>query len=146
MLGADPMFEITCSRMIKGDCRVILKELPSDFFQACVTSPPYWGLRDYGVEGQIGAEGYLDDYVFGLVEVFREVRRVLRPNGTFWLNIGDGYTSGNRTWRAPDKKLPQRAMSYRPPTPEGLKPKDLLGVPWRVALRSRPMDGICAPR
>jgi DNA modification methylase len=75
----------------------------------------------------------LNDYIQSLVEVFEEVRRVLRDDGTLWLNIGDSYTSGGRTWRAPDKKNPIRAMDIRPPTPEGLKPKDLIGVPWRLA-------------
>jgi len=102
-------------------------------FRCCVTSPPYWGLRDYDIPGQIGAEEDLDEYVANLVSVFREVRRTLTDDGTLWLNVGDAYTSGNRRWRATDKKNPARAMSYRPPTPPGLKPKDLIGVPWRVA-------------
>jgi site-specific DNA-methyltransferase (cytosine-N4-specific) len=72
-------------------------------------------------------------FVEHLVEVFDEVRRVLRGDGTLWLNIGDSYTSGGRTWRAPDRKNSVRAMDVRPPTPEGLKPKDLIGVPWRLA-------------
>ncbi len=127
------MLQITNSAIIEGDARTVLADLPPDFFQMCVTSPPYWGLRDYGVDDQIGAEVKLEDYITSLVDVFEEVKRVLRPDGTFWLNIGDTYTSGNRGWRAPDKKLPQRAMTYRPPTPDGLKPKDLIGVPWRVA-------------
>jgi site-specific DNA-methyltransferase (cytosine-N4-specific) len=127
------MIHINSSMIIEGDSRYILKELPTDFFQTCITSPPYWGLRDYGVDEQIGAEVKLEDYISSLVDIFEEVKRVLKPDGTFWLNIGDTYTSGNRGWRAPDKKLPQRAMSYRPPTPDGLKSKDLIGVPWRVA-------------
>jgi site-specific DNA-methyltransferase (adenine-specific)/site-specific DNA-methyltransferase (cytosine-N4-specific) len=90
-------------------------------------------LRDYGIPGQIGAEPTLDDYIANLVQVFREVRRVLTQDGTLWLNIGDGYTSGNRTWRDSDKKNFARGMDYRPPTPQGLKPKDLLGLPWRLA-------------
>jgi DNA modification methylase len=98
-----------------------------------VTSPPYWSLRDYRIPGQIGLEARLSDYFASLVAVFEEVRRVLRPDGTLWLNIGDSYTSGGRTWRAPDKKNPVRAMNVRPPTPDGLKPKDLIGVPWRLA-------------
>ncbi|HEV2864673.1 MAG TPA: site-specific DNA-methyltransferase [Pyrinomonadaceae bacterium] len=110
-----------------------LAGFPDNFFQCCVTSPPYWGLRDYGIEGQIGAEMSLDDYVGKLVSVFRQVRRVLADDGTLWLNIGDSYTSGGRTWRDTDKKNRARAMSYRAPTPEGLKPKDLIGVPWRLA-------------
>lgn len=72
--------------------------------------------------------------VEALVAAFEEVHRVLRNDGTLWLNVGDAYTSENRTWRAPDKKNPVRAMEVRPATPEGLKPKDLIGVPWRLAL------------
>ncbi|MFA5203298.1 MAG: site-specific DNA-methyltransferase [Lentisphaeria bacterium] len=119
--------------VLLGDAANILARLPADSMRCVVTSPPYWGVRDYGIEGQIGLELTLPQYVQKLTAVFREVRRVLRPDGTFWLNIGDGYTSGNRGWRAPDKKNPARAMSVRPDTPEGLKPKDLLGVPWRLA-------------
>lgn len=123
------------SRLIIGDAFSALRELPSNSLQMCVTSPPYWGLRDYQLEreAQIGAEDDLPSYILRLVAVFEEVRRVLRPDGTLWLNLGDSYTSGNRTWRAPDRKNPARGMHYRPPTPEGLKPKDLIGVPWRVA-------------
>jgi DNA modification methylase len=102
--------------------------------RTAITSPPYWGLRDYDTLGQIGSEDNVVDYVMKLVEVFNELKRVLTDDGTFWLNLGDSYTSGGRTWRAPDKKSPARAMSYRAPTPEGLKPKDLVGVPWRVAM------------
>ncbi|MCD6289555.1 MAG: site-specific DNA-methyltransferase [Anaerolineae bacterium] len=118
----------------QGDAYEVLKRLPSQICQTAVTSPPYWGLRDYELPGQIGAEEKLEDYIERLVWVFRELRRVLRDDGTLWLNLGDCYTSGGRTWRAPDKKNPARAMTYRPPTPEGLKPKDLVGVPWRVAM------------
>ena len=119
--------------IIQGDSRLVLRDLPKESFQCCVTSPPYWGLRDYGAEDQIGAEESLAEYVENLVQVFEEVRRLLRPDGTLWLNIGDSYTSGNRTWRDTDRKNSARAMTYRPPTPEGLKPKDLIGVPWRLA-------------
>lgn len=119
--------------VIVGDALNILKTIPSEKFRCCITSPPYWGLRDYGVANQIGAENLLNDYVSNLTEIFREVRRVLTDDGTLWLNLGDSYTSGNRTWRDVDKKNPARAMRYRPPTPAGLKPKDLIGVPWRVA-------------
>jgi site-specific DNA-methyltransferase (cytosine-N4-specific) len=121
------------NRIVCGDALEVLKTYPPEIFDCCVTSPPYWGLRDYGVENQIGAEEKLDDYIDNLVRIFREVRRVLADDGTLWLNIGDSYTSGNRTWRDLDKKNPARGMSYRPPTPEGLKPKDLIGVPWRLA-------------
>lgn len=94
---------------------------------------PYWGLRDYNIDDQIGLEPTLPQFINSLVSVFREARRVLRDDGVLWLNIGDGFTSGNRGWRAPDKKNPARAMSVRPNTPEGLKPKDLMGIPWRLA-------------
>lgn len=120
-------------RIIVGDSLGVLRHFESGVFQCCVTSPPYWSLRDYEIAEQIGAENSLDDYISKLVSVFREVRRVLRDDGTFWLNIGDSYTSGNRTWRDADKKNRARGMSYRPPTPPGLKPKDLIGVPWRLA-------------
>lgn len=122
------------SALIQGDARRILRHLPARTFRTCVTSPPYWSLRNYSVEGQIGLEQSVYDYVQALVEAFSEVRRVLTDDGTLWLNIGDSYTSGGRTWRAPDRKNPIRAMDVRPPTPEGLKPKDLIGVPWRLAL------------
>jgi len=121
------------AEILVGDVRKVLKGFPDGLFQTCVTSPPYWGLRDYGSEGQIGAEKDIRDYIKDLVKVFRDVRRVLTDDGTFWLNIGDSYTSGGRTWRGDDAKNKGRGMSYRAPTPEGLKPKDLIGVPWRIA-------------
>lgn len=116
-----------------GDAQKVLGAFPEASFQMCVTSPPYWGLRDYGIDGQIGAELDVNEYIADLVALFREVRRTLRDDGTLWLNIGDSYTSGGRTWRQEDSKLPARGMSYRAPTPDGLKPKDLIGVPWRLA-------------
>ncbi len=121
------------SMVFQGDAATVLAQLPDDFFQCAMTSPPYWGLRDYGMDGQIGAEDDPEEYVDKLVAVFEQVRRVLREDGTFWLNIGDSFTSGNRGYRAPDKKNPVRAMSYRPRTPKGLKSKDLVGIPWRLA-------------
>ncbi|HAF14927.1 MAG TPA: site-specific DNA-methyltransferase [Blastocatellia bacterium] len=119
--------------IIVGDALTELAKFPEKVFECCVTSPPYWGLRDYGIAGQTGAEMSVDEYIEKLVSIFAQVRRVLSDEGTLWLNIGDSYTSGNRTWRDNDKKNPARAMSYRPPTPAGLKPKDLIGVPWRLA-------------
>jgi site-specific DNA-methyltransferase (adenine-specific) len=121
------------SVLFEGDALQVLRLLPADSVQCVVTSPPYWGLRDYGIEGQIGHEESLPQFINRLVAVFAEVRRVLRDDGVLWLNIGDGYTSGNRGYRAPDRKNPARAMSVRPDTPEGLKPKDLMGIPWRLA-------------
>lgn len=121
------------SLIIHGDTRYIIDTLPNNFYSCCITSPPYWGLRDYGFDEQIGAENNLNDYIEHLVILFRSLREKLKDDGTLWLNIGDSYTSGNRTWRDGDKKNPARSMSYRPPTPHGLKPKDLIGVPWRLA-------------
>jgi site-specific DNA-methyltransferase (cytosine-N4-specific) len=126
--------EIIEPTIFEGDTLKVLDLIPSATVQCAITSPPYWGLRDYDIKGQIGLEQTLPEYINKLVAVFREVRRILKDDGLFWLNIGDGYTSGNRKWRAPDKKNPARAMNVRPDTPVGLKPKDLLGVPWRLAL------------
>lgn len=128
------LIELRDSLMIESDAIQALQKIPTQSIQCAVTSPPYWGLRDYGIEGQIGLEENLQQYINKLVAIFAETRRVLKNSGVLWLNIGDGYTSGNRGYRAPDKKNPARAMSVRPDTPDGLKPKDLLGIPWRLAL------------
>ncbi len=124
-------------KLIVGDALHLLEGIDDETFQTVVTSPPYWGLRDYGIEGQIGAEPTVDDYIETLVKLFAQVRRTLRSDGTLWLNIGDSYTSGGRTWRQSDSKLPARGMTYRPGTPEGMKPKDLIGVPWMLAFALR---------
>lgn len=129
-----PVQMVDKSLLICGNAEAAMDLLPNETVQTVITSPPYWSLRDYGANGQIGRADELPDYTASLVRTFRKVRRTLRPDGTLWLNIGDSYTSGNRSYRAPDKKNPVRAMSVRPPTPEGLKPKDLIGVPWRIAL------------
>lgn len=122
------------SLILEGDALLALQRLPPESVQCIVTSPPYWGLRDYKVANQIGLEPTLPQFINSLVGVFREARKVLKSDGILWVNIGDGYTSGNRGWRAPDKKNPARAMNVRPDTPDGLKPKDLLGIPWRLAI------------
>jgi site-specific DNA-methyltransferase (adenine-specific) len=129
--------ELTDSLILEGDSLNILRLLPSGSVQCAITSPPYWGLRDYNINGQIGLEVSLQEFINHLVAIFNELKRALRDDGTLWLNIGDGYTSGNRGYRASDKKNPARAMAIRPNTPEGLKPKDLQGIPWRLAF------GIC---
>ena len=121
------------SALVRGDAVAVLAALPDRCAQTVVTSPPYWSLRDYGIDGQIGLEADLEGYVKALTGVFDEVGRVLRDDGTLWLNLGDSYTSGGRTWRAADRRNRARAMDQRPSTPDGLKPKDLIGVPWRVA-------------
>jgi len=132
-----------------GDCREVLRGLADGSARCCVTSPPYWGLRDYGCDGQIGGEETLIDYVAAVVQVFREVRRVLAADGTLWLNMGDTYAGswGSQGLQGEDGALVGRAaymqrqlactarrrgtgaMSRFP----GLKEKDLCGLPWRVA-------------
>ena len=116
-----------------GDCLETLRTLPSDSVDCIVTSPPYWGLRDYGVAGQIGQEPDFRDYLAKLVEVFEECRRVLKPSGTCWVNMGDGYSErggkpGNNNLGQPHTDSYLRASSI------GLKPKNLIGMPWRLAL------------
>ena len=120
--------------VLPGDVREVLLSVPSNSVHSVITSPPYWGVRDYGVPDQIGSEQEVEEYVAQLVSVFREIRRILKPDGVLWLNIANTYTSGNRGWRGDDQKNKGRGMSYRPPTPEGLKPKDLVGVAWKVAM------------
>lgn len=122
-----------------GDCRQVLQQIEAGSIQTCVTSPPYWGLRDYDHDLQIGAEPTPLAYVDNLVSVFREVRRVLLDNGTLWLNIGDGYARNGGTGNCgPNakvgntKKLVQR-RNCRVPDCWGLKDRDILGLPWRVA-------------
>ena len=119
--------------LVAGDAAEALSLLPTRSVQTVVTSPPYWSLRDYEIAEQIGCDDRLAEYVKSIVVTFDALRRVLADDGTVWLNVGDSYTSGNRKYRAPDRKNRARAMSVRPPTPAGLKPKDLIGVPWRLA-------------
>jgi DNA modification methylase len=124
----------------QGDAIEVLKTMPDQSINTCVTSPPYWGLRDYGVEGQLGLESTPDEYVAKMVEVFREVRRVLRDDGTLWLNLGDSYASGgmsnpsSKSTLGGGKDLGAADYSITRKVPNGLKPKDLVGIPWRVAL------------
>ena len=126
-------------RILTGDCRETLKQLPDESVHCVVTSPPYWGLRAYnGGPEMIGLEPTFEEHQENLVAVFREVRRVLRQDGTCWINYGDAYTSGNRaTYRsgASDNKGHQvQDDQPRPKTPDGLKPKDLMFMPARVAM------------
>jgi len=132
-----------------GDCRERLRELPDGSVHCCVTSPPYYGLRDYGVDGQIGLEQTPDEYVAELVNVFREVRRVLRDDGTVWLNLGD--TANNRRRIRSSSHQPSlngfSEMSWAEATKlgltrlsigsGGLKEKDMFGIPWEVAFALR---------
>ena len=123
-------------RIWLGDAVECLKAMPAGIAQTCVTSPPYWGLRDYGADGQIGLEDSPDAYVARIVDVFREVRRVLRDDGTVWLNLGDSYTpSGNlNAYGGQRKDRDQSALGFdRANLRTTTKPKDLVGIPWRVA-------------
>ncbi len=144
--------------MLQGHVMDRLRDLPDESVHCICTSPPYYGLRDYGLEpviwepvryapmtgvpemtqpawrGCLGLEPNPALYIGHLVQVFREAKRVLRADGTFWLNLGDSYASGNRKTRDADKKLDARGMDMRPADPLGIKPKDLMGIPWRVAL------------
>lgn len=121
-----------------GDCLETLKRMPDGIVQTCVTSPPYFGLRDYsGGAAEIGKEKTPDEFVAALVAVFREVRRVLKDDGTLWLNIGDSYASGGRKTRDSDDKLVQRGMDSRPTDTDGIKSKDLIGIPWMLAFALR---------
>jgi DNA modification methylase len=127
-------FEI--NKIYCGDCREVLKTFPDESVNCCVTSPPYWGLRDYGVKGQLGLEKTPEEYIKNMVEVFREVKRVLRSDGTLWLNLGDSYLSNPKPDIGDQKYMNGRKRFDRPNTKKilNLKPKNLVGIPWRVAL------------
>jgi DNA modification methylase len=131
-------------KILNGDCRDVLKTLPDQSVHTCVTSPPYFGLRDYGHSGQMGLEPTPDEFVSELVNVFREVRRVLRDDGTLWLNLGDSYAGsgkGRNGDGSPNVDLQSKQATsagtitgnlIKSKTPD-CKPKDLVGIPWRVA-------------
>jgi site-specific DNA-methyltransferase (adenine-specific) len=119
----------------------MMRELPAESVDCCVTSPPYWRLRDYGVDGQIGQEETLFEYLDKLILVFQEVRRILKKDGTLWLNMGDGYVSvawggggGNGDAIGQKTKSARINAGKRPNKCGILKPKDLIGMPWRLAL------------
>jgi DNA modification methylase len=115
----------------------VLPTLDAESVQCCVTSPPYYGLRDYGAAGQIGLEKTPDEYVAELVAVFREVRRALSYDGTCWINLGDSYAAGGNGV-GPGKQLTNVGSHLpRKKAPDGLKPKDLVGIPWMVAFALR---------
>ena len=131
-------------RIILGNAIEVLKELPAESIDCCVTSPPYYQLRDYGITGQIGLEQTVEEYISKLVVVFSEVKRVLKPDGTLWVNIADSYSGSNKG----SSNYPDNAKKYKQGTNKGMlgaklkavkssKPKDLLGVPWLLALALR---------
>ena len=129
--------------IISGDCRTVLNDLDERSVQTCVTSPPYFGLRDYGVDGQIGNESSPEEYVESLVGVFRAVKRVLKDDGTLWLNLGDSYSRGDRgtvvsqkglcSSKSDKQKYHFESASAKLGKHPIIKPKDLIGIPWRVA-------------
>ncbi|WP_209010616.1 DNA-methyltransferase [Anaerovorax sp. IOR16] len=130
-----------------GDSLTVLKTFPPQSINCCVTSPPYYCLRDYGVDGQIGLEETPEEYIDRLVEVFREVKRILKDDGTLWLNIADSYAGSGKG----SANYPENAAKYKQgtnkgmlgkskvvlKTPDGLKPKDLIGIPWMLAFALR---------
>jgi DNA modification methylase len=128
------------NKIYQGNVLKVLKTFPDESIHCCVTSPPYWGLRDYGVEGQLGLESTPEEYVSKMVEVFREVKRVLRKDGTLWLNLGDSYCgTGNKGEYKDPKYLDGRngqkvALNNKI---KGMKSKDLVGIPWMVAFALR---------
>ena len=131
-------------KILQGDALTKLKEIPDETADMCVTSPPYYGLRSYNVDGQIGLEETPEKYISVLADVFDEVKRVLKPDGTLWVNIGDSYAgSGKGAWEnktaqkevyVPDRDSPQCKM---PKTWDGIKAKDLIGIPWMLAFELR---------
>jgi DNA modification methylase len=130
----------TTQQIIPGDCIEGMRTLPDASVHCCVTSPPYWNLRNYNHAGQIGLEATPEAYVARMVEVFREVRRVLRGDGTLWLNLGDTYATPKEGstqqcggLKDGDQGKRLREMKFKKLLPPGLKPKDLVGIPWRVA-------------
>jgi|TARA_R100000084_G_scaffold97552_2_gene51515 DNA modification methylase len=125
--------------ILQGDVIERLKDIEDNTIQCVVTSPPYWGLRDYGEDNQLGLEETPEEYVENMVNVFREVRRTLKDDGTLWLNLGDSYNTtqaGNKTWGdgvGSNKQYAKGIIPKKRNKTLGLKPKDLVGIPWRVA-------------
>ena len=132
------MKQLPVNEILVGDALERLRELPDCSVHCCVTSPPYWGLRDYGVNGQIGLEKTPEEYVTRMAGLFGEVRRVLRDDGTLWLNLGDSYNGYMANQRATsisanNQQARPKFESGRGRRTETLKAKDLVGIPWRVA-------------
>ena len=131
-----PYYKDESVTIYQGDCKESMRLMSDQSVNCCVTSPPYWGLRDYGVEGQLGLEKTPEEYVANLVSVFREVKRVLRDDGTLWLNLGDSYNGSGKGPAGSNSQLgnivEKQAMNNKSDV-AGLKPKDIVGIPWRVA-------------
>lgn len=131
-----PYYQDNSVAIFHGSALEVLRQLPADYVQTVVTSPPYWGLRDYGIDGQLGLEKTPEEYVENIVAVFREVRRVLKDDGTVWLNLGDSYSNAGTRQGDRDGNVGDGVNDHRKfyaPTAPGLKNKDLVGIPWRVA-------------
>ena len=135
-------------QILQGNCLDLLKDLEEKSINTCITSPPYYGLRDYGVNNQFGREETIDEFVNNLVKVFQEVRRVLRDDGTVWLNLGDSYggqrgkgfnTHQDKGGNNRVQELQKKHGDLKVTT--GLPLKSLLGIPWRVALALQLMGG-----
>ena len=140
---------ITPNQIILGSALEVLKTFTDNSIDCCVTSPPYWGLRDYGVDDQLGLEKTPEEFISKLTEIFNEVNRVLKPEGTLWLNLGDSYAAGanygksthnidfNKRSGNSSGKRKQEANSHIKPRVKNLKPKDLVGIPWMAAFSLR---------
>jgi len=134
------MNKIQINKIYNEDCRETLNRMPDEFINGIVTSPPYWGLRDYGFDGQIGLEKTPELYIQHLVEIFREIKRVLKKDGTVWLNLGDSYATqsgtygGNNKYKGIQKNIKGNNFKQQAPTNIGLKHKDLCLIPTRVAI------------
>jgi DNA modification methylase len=132
------------SKIINSDCLEGLKQIERNSVQTCITSPPYWQLRDYGQKDQLGTEKTPEEFVTRIVEIFREVRDVLRDDGTVWINLGDtfcgggGYCPTAPSNQAGSKQSTNRGVKAKPrPVPLGFKAKDLVGIPWMAAMALR---------
>jgi len=131
--------EIPNCELYIGDCLEVMKNMPDQSIQCCVTSPPYYGLRNYGVEGQIGLEETPKLYINKLVQVFHELKRIMRDDGTLWLNLGDSYAGSGKGIGSDHGRamITDETIGKKMPMPEGLKPKDLIGIPFMVAFALR---------
>lgn len=130
------MKDILTTQLLHGDALEVLGGLPSDSIRTCITSPPYWGLRDYGSEGQLGQEEHPDLFIKSLVEIFGAVRETLTRDGTLWVNLGDTYvgTGHKGNWTDPKNPKGRNGQSFAlNHKVDGLKAKDMIGIPWKLA-------------
>lgn len=137
------MSSVELNKIYAGDCLETMREWPDSFIDCVVTSPPYYGLRDYHSEDQLGLEEHPDLYIGRIVEIFREIRRILKDSGTVWLNLGDSYAQGgngghqkSNSFHGHNKRTGDRERIFKK-APDGYKPKDLMGIPWQAALALR---------